>query len=1160
MTAKVRSRGLPRKVFISSTCFDLIDARAELKRDLEAHGYVAFTSETEDFPVVPGLTPADNCLAVLRECDVYVLIIHTRYGSLYQGKMLVLPQAYSGPPPSVTLAEYLTAVEEGLEIRVWVRDRIWNTNPTRRSATEGEQDRSNLGQVADSAVYDFINYIQEQGPNGGAWINQFHDITDLKESVIHWLRLTTHENEEEFRRAIADLCQLCGYIIDRRTLLMEDTSHVIGKLEDSPFREEDAIWPFFVPSGKPATWAQLRELISTVRDALNDNAYDRAIVIVSSGCDPQIEVQLKRMRIDRRIKVITLDELLEGILPLRSYLERVVHDFENFDFFANPANHSDPVISIMRRCDLHSQYVPLRVKASPSDLFAFVTEWLAAPDRNQLTLLGDFGTGKSSFGLWLTYTLACRIVRQDIATHIPIFVSLRNHVGALDVREIIVSTLVNDYGVRNATFEAFQKLADAGRLLVIFDGFDEIATLSDPVYTLRLLRELNSIVRRYSKVILTCRTHFFRTEQEARNQVGRGIDQRESELFAEQQGRINYEIIHLQEFSPPQISEFLLKHFAGDAKRAESTMATMHDTYNLWDLAKRPVLLEMILKVFPRLQRRMGDQLITPAVLYQEYVQDWIGEVAKGNEELLDPLSKRRFCVGLAKWMYQEGLERLPYAELENAVKEYFRERPIGTYAALDVEIRTCTFLNRDAEGNYQFVHRSFMEFFVAEICAVEVQTMSYDLFATTLLTFEIRNFLRGLVPQTAHYWNAIKSTRNSRDHQGSFVGANAIAMLRSSDAVFAGADFSRTQLRQADFTGCELTGASFRLADLREAAFGNAKLDHVDFRNADLRGIRIQEAREFNCFAWTSTHFFVGWSEGSISMWDCSTWQLSREIRVGEQVYSMTPSPGETMLLIYGCQFRDRQTKNHLLAYKLPDLGFVAQLDETGGESGPVRVSPTALEYVVSIRGERCAFSIGRHIDELEISVRLYNCLRHSGVKTLVEIIATTESEFLRTKNFGRKSLNELKELLGELGLSLGSGSKRIPEFSLQLDGDRVSVRSNQGGSKLVFESPRVGVKISNASYNRDRATVVAVSSDGGMLVWDTVSGAQVAKITASKLDCSGMRLDGAAGLDYVVHHDVARVRLGDWLVARGAIAGEYKNHKPSSPIGAKINAKPEA
>jgi len=61
------------------------------------------------------------------------------------------------------------------------------------------------------------------------------------------------------------------------------------------------------------------------------------------------------------------------------------------------------------------------------------------------------------------------------------------------------------------------------------------------------------------------------------------------------------------------------------------------------------------------------------------------------------------------------------------------------------------------------------------------------------------------------------------------------------------------------------------------------------------------------------------------------------------------------------------------------------------------------------------------RRVAELELSVRPSNCLRTANIRTIADLVQTTESELLRTKNFGRKSLNEIKTILGEMGLSLG-------------------------------------------------------------------------------------------------------------------------------------------
>jgi DNA-directed RNA polymerase subunit alpha len=64
---------------------------------------------------------------------------------------------------------------------------------------------------------------------------------------------------------------------------------------------------------------------------------------------------------------------------------------------------------------------------------------------------------------------------------------------------------------------------------------------------------------------------------------------------------------------------------------------------------------------------------------------------------------------------------------------------------------------------------------------------------------------------------------------------------------------------------------------------------------------------------------------------------------------------------------------------------------------------------------------NLDKSVEELELSVRSYNCLKNANIRTIRELVQKTEAEMLRTKNFGRKSLNEIKEILHSMGLSLG-------------------------------------------------------------------------------------------------------------------------------------------
>jgi len=76
----------------------------------------------------------------------------------------------------------------------------------------------------------------------------------------------------------------------------------------------------------------------------------------------------------------------------------------------------------------------------------------------------------------------------------------------------------------------------------------------------------------------------------------------------------------------------------------------------------------------------------------------------------------------------------------------------------------------------------------------------------------------------------------------------------------------------------------------------------------------------------------------------------------------------------------------------------------------------------------ERLMESLMRSVDELELSVRSANCLENANIKSIGDLVQKTEAEMLKTKNFGRKSLKEIKDILAEMGLSLGMKLENWP------------------------------------------------------------------------------------------------------------------------------------
>lgn len=82
---------------------------------------------------------------------------------------------------------------------------------------------------------------------------------------------------------------------------------------------------------------------------------------------------------------------------------------------------------------------------------------------------------------------------------------------------------------------------------------------------------------------------------------------------------------------------------------------------------------------------------------------------------------------------------------------------------------------------------------------------------------------------------------------------------------------------------------------------------------------------------------------------------------------------------------------------------------------------TPESVEEPVERVAGQMNEVLNRSVEELELSVRSYNCLKNANIQTIGDLVQKTEAEMLRTKNFGRKSLNEIKEILGGLQLSFG-------------------------------------------------------------------------------------------------------------------------------------------
>ena len=113
------------------------------------------------------------------------------------------------------------------------------------------------------------------------------------------------------------------------------------------------------------------------------------------------------------------------------------------------------------------------------------------------------------------------------------------------------------------------------------------------------------------------------------------------------------------------------------------------------------------------------------------------------------------------------------------------------------------------------------------------------------------------------------------------------------------------------------------------------------------------------------------------------------------------------------------------MIAYAARILQDQLQLFVHFDEGMTMTSAPTGVTAVSSGDADQDANQLNRYllkkVDELELSVRSANCLKNDNIIYIGDLVQKTEAEMLRTPNFGRKSLNEIKEVLASMGLRLG-------------------------------------------------------------------------------------------------------------------------------------------
>ena len=506
-----------------------------------------------------------------------------------------------------------------------------------------------------------------------------------------------------FEKEVEAVLRLKGYRVSRNELIsgtqIDIVAHRDGVLDAQCLVVECA------DRNEPIGVPLLKEKASILLELSGAAQLTRLLFVARSGFSAEAKVFASQ---NPRLLLMTMEELENTIIDFSSYAEWYFTNYEKS-------------LTIFREGNLYGHYVELVARDSNREivgpLTAYVRQWLSESQDDLLFILGEYGAGKTSFCRQLAYSLLCDRYRGDcLGGFVPLLINLRDFRTAFNIQQVITDTLINLYGVPVTSFHAFERLCGAGKILLILDGFDEMASRSDLETLVNCFGQVFLLSNLGAKVILTSRTNFFPCYQRLLDMLSRFS----LAIPVEKEGKtetINLRfanttrLVYVEPLNESQIEEYIGNRTGDKAPQLIETLRTIHD---LSDLSTRPVLLDMIVTTLPQLQD--AKQRINSAALYEHYTDRWS---LRDQWRVKMPLGIRQeFCEVLAWQMWRSAITELGEPLLEAAILHSLQS-VTGEQDHLEQfknDIRTCSFLVREKQGDqYRFAHKSFVEFFVAK-------------------------------------------------------------------------------------------------------------------------------------------------------------------------------------------------------------------------------------------------------------------------------------------------------------------------------------------------------------------------------------------------------------------------------------------------------------